>query len=170
MKLIEALKQTKDLTRKADDIKALVKSHCAISSLETQKYLDQTKQVSIWIQAYCDVLKEILRLRIAIQKTNLETEVTIKIDEKNVTKSIAAWIHRRRDLAAFELQIWQVLSDRGIHEGFGKSPTGDPIEIKVNRFYSPAEKDKKMEVYISEPSIIDGKLEVVNAITDLIEN
>jgi len=38
MKLIEALKQTKDLQRKANDLRDLVKNHCAISSLETQKY------------------------------------------------------------------------------------------------------------------------------------
>jgi hypothetical protein len=169
MKLIEALKQIKDLARKADDIKNLVKGHCAISSLETQKFPNQTKQVSEWVQAYGDLLKETLRLRLAIQKTNLETEVIIEIDGKTVTKSIAAWIHRRRDLANSEMQIWAMLSDRGIHEGLGKGPTGDPIEIKINRFYDPAEKVRKMEVYASEPSIIDGRLEVVNATTDLIE-
>ncbi len=169
MKLIEALKQIKDLTRKADDIKKLVKDHCAISSLETQKYPNQTKQVSEWVQAYGDILKEILHLRLAIQKTNLETDVTIMIGGKNITKSIAAWIHRRRDLANSEMQIWQILSDRGIHEGMGKGPTGDPIEIRVNRFYNPAEKVRKMEIYASEPSLVDGKLEVTNAITDLTE-
>lgn len=168
MKLIEALKQTKDLVRKADDIKRLVKDHCATSTLETAKYTDQAKQVSEWMQAYGDILKEILRLRIAIQKTNLETDVAIEIDGKNITKSIAAWIHRRRDLANSELQIWQILSDRGIHEGIAKGPTGDPVDIKINRFYNPAEKVRKMEVYASEPSIIDGRLEVVNAITDLL--
>ena len=169
MKLIEALKQIKDLARKADDIKKLVKDHCATSSLETQKFPNQTKQVAEWVQAYGDVLKESLRLRLAIQKTNLETLVTIEIDGKSVTKSIAAWIHRRRNLAESERQIWAVLSDRGINEGIGKGPTGDPIEIKVNRFYDPAEKVRKMDIYASEPSVIDGKLEVTNAVTDLIE-
>lgn len=169
MKLIEALKQSKDLARKADDIKRLARDHCAISSLESQKYPDQAQQVSIWVQSYCDILKEMLRLRLAIQKTNLETEVIIEIDGKNITKTIAAWIHRRRDLAGSELEIWRALSDRNIQEGLGKSPSGDPIEIRIVRFYDPAEKVRKMEVYASEPSIIDGRLEVVNATTDLIE-
>ena len=169
MKIIEALKQTKDLKRKADDLRDLVKDHCAISTLETQKYPNQTKQVSEWMQAHSDVLKEMLRLRVAIQRTNLEVKVTIKLGEKQIEKTIAEWIHRRRDLANEDLSIWNVLGDRGIHEGMAKGPTGDPVEIKVNRFYDPAERDNKKDLYSSEPSIIDAKLEVVNAVTDLIE-
>ena len=169
MKLIEALKKVKDLQRKASDLRVLVKDHCALSSFETQKYPNQKKQVTEWMQAHSDVLKEILRLRIAIQKTNLETEVVIEIGNKQVTKSIAAWIHRRRDLANEELQMWNQLTDRGINEGIAKGPTGDPIEIKIHRFYDPAEKDRKREEYASEPSVIDGRMEVINAITDLIE-
>lgn len=169
MKIIEALKQTKDLQRKAEDLRTLVKNHCAISSLETQKYPNQTKQVSEWIQAHSDILKEILRLRLAIQKTNLENEVTIELGKKQVTKTIAEWIHRRRDLANEELAMWNVLGDRNIQEGIGKGPTGDPIEIKINRFYDPVERDNKKDFFGSEPSIIDSKLEVVNAVTDLME-
>jgi len=170
MKLIEALKKVKDLQRKAGDLRLLVRDHCAISSFETQKYPNQTKQVAEWIQAHSDVLKEILKLRVAIQKTNLFTEVVIEIGDKQVTKTIAAWIHRRRDLANEELQMWNQLTDRGIQEGLAKGPTGDPVEIRVNRFYDPSERDTRCELFASEPSIIDGRMEVVNAITDLIED
>ena len=170
MKIIEALKQTKDLQRKANDLRELVQNHCAISSLETQKYPNQTKQVSEWIQVHSDILKEILRLRVAIQKTNIAIEVTIELGGKQVTKTIAEWIHRRRDLAKEDLSMWNILGDRGIHEGMAKGPTGDPVEIKINRFYDPVERDHKKDLYASEPSIIDGKMEIVNAVTDLIES
>ena len=169
MKLIEALKKIKELQEKAGDLRNLVKGHCARSSLETDKYEGQAKKVSGWIQSHSDILKEILRLRVAIQKTNIETPVTIEFNGKTVTKSIAEWIHRRRDLANEELQMWQCLSDRGIQEGYGKGPTGDPIEIKIIRFYDPSERDHKRALYQSEPRIIDSTLEVTNAITDLIE-
>ena len=169
MKIIEALKKVKDLQRKVEDLRVLVRDHCAISSLETQKYPNQTTQITEWIQAHSDVLKEILRLRIAIQTTNLNTDVIIELDGKSVTKTIAEWIHRRRDLATEELSMWNQLGDRGIHEGMAKGPTGDPVEIKINRFYDPGERDKKRELYSTEPSVIDGRLEVVNAVTDLIE-
>ena len=95
--------------------------------------------------------------------------MSIELGEKTVEKTIAGWIHRRRDLAGEELKMWNCLTDRGISEGIGRGPTGDPMEIKIVRFYDPSERDSKLELYQSEPIIVDSKLEVVNAITDLIE-
>lgn len=169
MKLIEALKKTKDLARKADDLKRLVKDHCAITSLEKEKYPNQTQKVDGWIQAHSDILKEILRLRIAIQKTNLETTVSIELNGKAVEKSIAEWIHRRRDLANSEREIWSMLTDRGIKEGYMQGSTEDGVKVEIRRFFNPSERDEKIDEFSSEPSIIDSRLEVVNAITDLIE-
>ncbi len=173
MKIIEALKKVKDLRRKADDLRTLVKAHCARSSIETDKYEKQDEKVAGWIQAHSDLLKELLRLQIAIQKTNLETEVTIDLQGtsvvKPVTKSIAEWIHRRRELSHIEFNMWNSLTDRGITEGMGNSPSGDPVEIKIVRFFDPSERDEMKDALLSEPSTIDGRLEIVNAITDLIE-
>jgi len=169
MKIIEALKKREDLKRKADDLRALVRDNCALSSFDTPKYADQKKQVREWIQAHSDVLTEIERLTLAIQRTNLKTIVTIELGTKVVEKPIAAWILRRRDLAKLELAMWNQLSDRNIKEGFANGPSGDPIEIKLARFYDPQERDTRRELYASEPSVIDARLEVVNATTDLIE-
>jgi hypothetical protein len=169
MKIIEALKKVKDLSRKADDLKKLVQDHCAISSVETEVYPDQKSKVSGWIHSHSDILKEILRLRLCIQRTNLETDVSIEIGGKSITKSIAGWIHRRRDLSQNELHMWLSLTDRGIKEGFAESPSGSQMELKIIRFYSPSERDEKIDLYRSEPMIIDSTLEVVNAVTDLIE-
>jgi len=169
MKIIEALKQIKDLKRKADDLKGKVKQHCAISSVESPLYPDQRKTVAGWIQAHSDIIKEILRLRVAIQRTNLATKVAIDINGTTVHKTIAEWIHRRRDLANEEFLMWSMLTDRNIREGLGQSPSGDKMEIKIVRYYDPAERDTKREAYQTEPVVIDSKLEIVNAVTDLIE-
>lgn len=169
MKLIEALKKTKDLQRKAEDLRDLIKGNCARSTLESDRYPDQAKKVSGWLQAHSDILKEILSLRVAIQKTNLETEVLIEIGGKKITKSIAEWIHRRRDLSGLDMTAWSCLTDRNIKEGTASGPSGDVIEIKIIRFFDPSERDTKRELYTSEPSIIDGRLEVVNATTDLLQ-
>lgn len=169
MKLIEGLKQIKDLQRKAEDLRKLVKDNCARSSIETDTYSGQAKKVEGWIQSHSDLLKEILRLRVAIQRTNIATPVTVELNGRAITKTIAEWIHRRRDLAAEELKMWNCLTDRGIKEGSGHGPSGDPLEIKIVRFYDPSERDKKKELFQSEPLLIDSKLEVVNAITDMIE-
>jgi len=169
MKIIEGMKKIKELRVKIDDLREKVGKHCAISSVHTPEYTDQKKQVAEWIQAHEDILKEILKLRISIQKTNLQTDVTIVIGEKNVTKNIAEWIHRRRDLAGLSLAMYNVLGDRGIREGRSTTPEGDSLEVKIQRFYDPEERDKMVDVYTSEPSTIDSRLEVINAITDLLE-
>lgn len=169
MKIIEALKEIKELHRKADDLKEKVGRHCAIASIETPEYENQGEKVSGWLQSHSDIMKEILRLRIAIQRTNLATPVTIELNGKGVKKSIAEWIHRRRDLAKEELSIWSKLGDRGIIEGVGKSPSQDPIKIEIIRYFEPSKRDEMKDRYSSEPSTIDAKLEIINAVTDLLE-
>jgi len=169
MKIIEALKKTKELQKKADDLKEKICNNCSISSVDTPLYEDQSKQISEWLQAHSDVLKEKLRLQIAIQKTNIETFVDIEIGGKTISKSIAEWIHRRRDLSKQEKRCWAVLTDRGIIEGISNTPSGGKIEIKIQRFYDPKKKDEMISLFDSEPYAIDSKLEIVNAITDLTE-
>jgi hypothetical protein len=169
MKLIEALKQIKDLEKKADDLRGMVAKHSAYLNIETPTYTDQKKQIKGWIQSHSDILKEILRLRVAIQKTNLATEVTIELAGKMVTKTIAEWIHRRRDLATDESKMWRGLTDRNLKEGTMKQSNDQPVEVKIVRCYDPEERDQKIFDLESEPSVIDGKLEIVNAITDLLE-
>lgn len=169
MKIIEGLKQIKDLQRKASNLRELIKHSCAKSSFESDKYPEQAKKVAGWLQAHFDLTKEILRLRIAIQRTNLATNVTIELFGKSVEKTIAEWIHRRRDLAALDLESWRCLTDRGIKEGKAVAASGDPMDVKIVRYYDPDERDRMVDRFQSEPSIIDSRLEVVNAITDLIE-
>ena len=169
MKIIEGLKKIKDLKRKAEDLRTKVKDNCALSTLDTPKYPDQKQQISEWMQAHSDILKEISHIKIALQRTNLATVVVIELGGIQVSKSVAEWILRRRELAKEDLTMVSVLSDRGIKEGIGTAPGGQPLDIKIVRFYDPASRDAAKELYSSEPSIIDGRLEVVNAVTDLIE-
>lgn len=170
MKLIEALKQQKDLLRKAQDIRAKIAAHSAYLSHETPVYGEnQEEQVRQWVQAHTDIVKEVSRLRVAIQRTNLMTEVTIELEGNIITKCIAEWIHRRRDLAQLELSAYAKLTDRRLQEGTLNQSTGVPIDVKILRCYRPAERDVKIEALTSEPVLVDSRLEIVNAITDLIE-
>lgn len=167
MRIIEGLKKIKDLQRKADDLVVKVSKHSAYLDNETPVYADQKAQVAEWMQSHQDILKEILKLRIAIQTTNLATMVTI--DELGATKSIAEWVHRRRDLAKQQAKMWASLTDRNLREGQVKQPsTEQVISVKIVRCYDPAQRDKLVELYTSEPTLIDGRLEIVNAVTDLI--
>ena len=170
MKIIQGLKKIKDLAEKAHDIGLLVKENCAHDNVAKPKYgEEQQARVDGWMQSYHDLLTEILDIRIRIQKTNLETLVPIELGGKVVTKSIAEWIHRRRDLASDEYQLWEILSDRGIKECKAQNASGDQFDVWIIRYYDPDQKDKMMALFKSEPKIIDAELEVVNAVTDLME-
>ena len=171
MKIIEGLKKVKDLEKKANDLRHKIGRHCALSSLQTPEYGDrQQAQVSEWLQAHRDVVKEILNLRVAIQRTNMITNVVVELGGKSVTRTIAEWIHRRRDLARLDYEAYSMLTDRGIaEEGWARDPSGDQVQVKIVRFYDPAARDKMLEEFASEASLIDGRLEIANAVTDLID-
>jgi hypothetical protein len=169
MKLIEALKKSKDLLKKADDIKMKITQHCCDLDCETALYTDQKAQVSSWLQAHHDLLKEISNLNYRILKTNVMTKVSIEIDGKHIEKSISEWIFRRKKLCLVEESAWKCLGDRGLREGVMNQSTGAQIQVKLRRYYDPKERDHKVSVFSSEPSVIDAKLEIVNCITDLLD-
>ncbi len=173
MKIIEGMKKIKTLTEKAADLRKKIQTFCADLDFETPTYgtpEDQRSTVSGWLQAHSDVLKEILHLRVSIQRTNILTPVTIMFGDRSVTKSIAEWIHRRRDLAALEMSSWQMLTDRGLKEGVANTTAGGVKEVRIRRYYDPKLRDAALDLYRSEPATIDSSLEVVNAVTDLIES
>jgi len=169
MKIIEALKKIKDLTRKADDLEKKVRDNCADLDCETAVYENQKLKVGEWLQSHGDIVKEILHLRVRIQKTNLETPVTIEIGEQFLTKSIAEWIHRRKDLAKLDERIWSQLGDRGLRETqtFKLTPASPEAYVKIRRYYDASIRDAKIALYREEPSKINATLEIVNAVTDL---
>lgn len=169
MKIIEALKSLKDLDQKAFDLRAKIKDHSAYASFETPRYPDQKLQVSGWLQAHRDILQLIEKTQYLLQKTNVTVMVTIDLQGKKVTKSIAEWILRRRKLVALEVESYKLLTDKGIKEGQGQGPSGT-LEIKLIRAYEPKERDEKLEYLRAEPALIDGALEIVNATTDLLKD
>lgn len=169
MKLIEAMKQIKELRRKADDLVEKIKKHSAHMNFETPVYEDQKKQVSEWLQSHGDLVKEIERLRLLVQRTNLATSVSIKLNGASVTKPIAAWIHRRKDLAALQQQAWQSLTDKGLREGIVQDSQNEKREVKIVRCYEPTQRDEKVALFQGEPSLIDQTLEVINATTEVVE-
>jgi hypothetical protein len=127
------------------------------------------------MDAHHDILQEVLNLGLRIQKTNMQTLVTITLGGKDITQSISAWILRRgqgkvmKGLSNDDLLIWSMLGDRGLKETKQLQSTGQALEIKIKRFFDPAERDRMKELYMSEPQLIDAKLEVVNATTELLE-
>lgn len=169
MKIVQALKLRKELLVKADDLRKKIGLHSAHLTIETPAYADQSRQVAEWLQAHESLMQEIASLSIRVQRTNLATNVDITLGGKTVTKTIAEWVLRRRELAELDQKAWASLTDRGLKEQNVQTSPGGPVtEIRVKRCYDSKARDEKVELYRSEPSVIDRTLEVVNATTDLL--
>lgn len=170
MKIIEAMKRIKANKEKIADLQAKIALYCANLNYETPTYGEKTAaQVREWLQACGDITQDNAKLLVAIQRTNLATNVTITLGDDAVTKPIAEWIWRRREYAALDLQTWNKLGDRGLREGQTTNSTGEKVDVKIVRHFDPASRDFKVAMFKSEPHEIDAALEVVNAVTDLLE-
>lgn len=170
MKIIEGMKLAKELLVKAEDLRKKIALNSALLNIETPTYTDQKRQVREWLQSHEDVLRELARLRVRIAKTNLATQVPIKVGDANLTKSITEWIFRRKELAPLEQVAWAALTDRNLKEQNLKTSADGPVtEVRIVRFFDPVERDNRISVYQTEPGLIDRTLEVVNATTDLLE-
>lgn len=170
MKIIEAMKRVKTNKVKIIDLQNLIKNNSAHVSVETSPYPDPKAKVAEWAQAATDLTKENCKLLVSIGRTNLATPVTIKLGDNSLTKSIAEWVWRRREYAGIDFLTWQGMTDRGLREGQAPSSTSVPLEVKIVRNYDPELRDKNLAIFKSEAHEIDSALEVVNAVTDLIED
>jgi hypothetical protein len=169
MKLIEALKKVKDLQKKADDLKEKICKHCADLDVETPVYSDQKNQVESWMQSHHDTVKEIGRLNYCILKTNVNTRISIELGGKLIEKSLSEWMLRKNKLCQMEESLWKSIGDKNLREGSMPQTNGMAIQVKIRRYYDPKMRDEKLSLLMSEPSTIDGKIEIANCITDLME-
>jgi hypothetical protein len=169
MKIIEALKQLKYLSKKADDLQLKLQQNCADMEFDTPLFPDMKAKVDEWLQGHTDVVREIGRLRYRLQKTNVMTPITIKLHDVDVTKSLYEWIQRRKDLANMELKAWQKLSDRNLKDSQFMQTNGVPSQIKMRRYYDPAKKEKQTSMLSLEPTLIDAALEIANCSHELLE-
>jgi hypothetical protein len=185
MKIVQAIKAIKDIQKQIDDLMEKVHTYSSDEDDQNPVYGSveaQTAQISAWMQAIRDLNAEIERLDYCIKKTNVATLVTIKLGDKEITKPIASWIKRgqssigkrgnkRLSLAESDLKAWQCLRENTgrTETKVTKGKAGEDIVVKFRRYWDPKERDKMTKLYASEPSIIDGVLEEVNATIDLIE-
>jgi hypothetical protein len=164
------MKRIKANKAKITDLNQKIAQVSAHLSHETPLYGTETpNKISEWAQSCEDLSQENIRLLTAIARTNLATPATIRLGGKDVTKKLAEWVWRRREYAALDLGTWQKMTDRGLREGTMQTSTGVATEVKLVRNYNPERRDKKVAEYSGEPHEIDAVLEVVNAVTDLIE-
>jgi hypothetical protein len=170
MKIIEAMKKVKTNKEKMSDLQAKIALYCVNLSFETPTYGTETaNKIKEWLQSCDDISRDNAKLLVAIQRTNLATRVTIQLGDNAVTKSIAEWVWRRREYAAIDLNTWSKLGDRNLKEGQVVNSNGERVDVRIVRHFDPVHRDKMITTYRGEPHEIDAALEVVNAVTDVVE-
>jgi hypothetical protein len=170
VKIIEAMKRVKANKDKITDLQAMIAKYCVALNFETPTYgSETTSKVSEWLQSCNDLAQDNAKLLVSIARTNLATTVPISLGDKTVTKSIAEWVWRRREYAEIDLRTWQMLTDRNLKEGITKNSQGETTEVKIVRYFDPVARDNMVAMFKAEPHAIDASLEVINAVTDLIE-
>jgi hypothetical protein len=170
MKIIEALKRVKINKEKITDLQTRIGQVSAHLTHETPVYGAETaSKIVEWAQACDDLTRDNVQLLVAIARTNIATRATITLGGKEVTKTLAEWIWRRREYAALDMKTWGAMTDRNLREGQIQTTTGVPIDVRIVRNYDPVRRDQKLAEYKGEPHEIDSTLEVINAVTDLVE-
>jgi len=172
MKIIEAMRGIRALNEKIADLVVKIKKHAADTDNVTPTYETEEKQekkIIEWLDCHKEAIKTIEHLRLGIQNTNIQTKVTVEIGGNTIVKTVAGWIHRRRDLHKLEAIAWTALNADGLRTGSLRDDTTQEIvAVNIRRYYDLELRDKKLAVFQEEPHLIDAALEISNATTEVI--
>lgn len=175
MTIIEGLKKIKLLKKKHASQVERIKNGCAELDYEDKDFTygkreEQEAMIAGFVKSANDIIAEIENISLRISKTNIETDVTIELNGRSITKSISAWIMRRRELSKMACQPYYVMDNRGLQpKGYRVDGCEDMKVANVALFYNQKERDDLIIEMEGEPLEIDGKLEVVNATTQLLQ-
>ena len=169
MKIVEALKNLKTIEKRVEKNCQRINQYAAWVSVETPAFETEERQkqeVQSLVQANLDLETEYLRLKTAIESTNLAVSVTIN----GKTYSISNLVTIKRKVKEFRTRTYQALQANSavtrMQQIYAKGfDAGNPP--KVVAAFKEEEKNAKVREWEDFVSAIDGKLEVVNAETEL---
>lgn len=169
MKIIEALKNLKTIQKRIEKNCAEITNYCAYLSNETPAFETEEKQlaeVASRIQANMDLESEYLRLKKAIETTNLNVKVVIGAFTYTITEliSIKRVIGKYHTMTYAALDSRQASARLNVVYQRGIDPANPP---KIISLYKEEDKNKNLREWEDFLSQIDGKLEVLNAETEL---
>lgn len=177
MKLIEALKNLKTIEKRIDKNCEQIKEYAAYVSGETPAFETEERQrqeVQSLVQANLDLEKEYIRLKRAIEHTNLLTKVVIGSKEYTISEliTIKGATKGKAGAGRFRLNTYNALHPQKaltrLQQVFNQRGGIDPTNpAKVVPLYREEDKNKALRDWDEFLSAIEGKLEVVNAETDL---
>jgi len=167
--LIEGMKELRLILKKMQGNNTRVTEYASLVSTEKPYFdskVDQKNKIKALIQANMDLLQRYLDVKKAIERTNLRTIITIG----NKQHSVSELLVLKRVLGKYALDTYNSLNDtqaRAKMDAFRRSASPDR-EILIERMYEEEEKHQALRYWQEFLSDLDGRLEVVNATTELI--
>lgn len=168
MKLIEALKQIKIIDKRLNHNSARITELASKVSLEMPVYGTveaQKNEINSLIQSSNDLCKEYLNLKKRIDRTNLQTIVTIGKD----SYVLADLLTIRRGLSAKMKDTYSALNDRTAQQRMANYRAFDGKTPTVERMYDEHTKVNGFKHWMELEDEIEVRLEVINATTDLVD-
>ena len=168
MKIIEGMKRLRVIEKRMESQRNAVTEYASKLSTEMPRFQtkeDQAKEVASLIQSNNDLCAEYLRIKRSIEYTNLK--VTVELQKKEY--SISDLLVIKRKLADRMVATYRALNDTAARDRLRNAPKFDGETPKVEILYDERTKLDNIRKWQDLADIIDSRLEVINATTDLIE-
>ena len=168
MKIIEGMKRLRVIEKRMESQRNAINEYASKLSTEMPRFQtkeDQAKEVASLIQSNNDLCAEYLRIKRSIEYTNLK--VTVELQGK--AYSISDLLVVKRKLADRMVATYRALNDTVARDRLRNAPKFDGETPKVEILYDERTKLDNIRKWQDLADIIDSRLEVINATTDLIE-
>ncbi|HPR91019.1 MAG TPA: hypothetical protein PLD93_06270 [Synergistaceae bacterium] len=168
MKIIEGMKRLRVIEKLMESQRNAVTEYASKLSTEMPRFQtkeDQAKEVASLIQSNNDLCAEYLRIKRSIEYTNLKVSVELQ----GKAYSISDLLVVKRKLADRMVATYRALNDNGAQSRLRNAPKFDGETPKVEVLYDERTKLDNIRKWQDLADIIDSRLEVINATTDLIE-
>jgi len=168
MTITEGLKELKLIEKKLKKNCTLLEKYSSQPSNEKPYFTseqEQKKEIDAILQSSEDLVKNYLEIHRKINVTNLKTMVEMN----GHTYSIHSLIQIRRKLASLIVGVYQSLNDNNYYKSASQFKNSQNIDLTVTRFYEEKQKQSKIRHWEDFYNSIDGRLETINATTQLIE-
>ena len=173
MMIIEGLKELKLIESKMKKNNEQIEKYSSILDNERPQFESESHQmqeVKNLVQSNKDLQERYLRLKAAIDRTNLSTKV--KIDGQTKEYTIYELIIIKRKLGDLIKQTYTSMNTKQANGRLSitRSSLGGPSNsAKVVQLYDERVKNEALDAHENFMSVIDRRLEVVNAVTAIIE-
>ena len=168
MKIIEAMKRLRVIEKRMESNRLAVSEYASKLSTEMPRFKtkeEQEKTVKSLIQSNEDLCVEYLKLKRAIEKTNLETYVELG----GRKYSIADLLVIKRKMAGTMIHTYRALNDSAAQARLRTAPKYDGETPKVEILYDEKSKLENLGRWQDLVDVTDSRLEVINATRDLLD-